>query len=129
MGGMSSTHAADRRDGLQRVGYTIVHENRAAPGADRFGDLLEDRRRRFLERHGAPENLRDRVEEVDLLVALGELVRGVLHLERRLQILSHDRAEEPRVALERRLRHGRWSRDDPGFARPGDPRDDHGAAG
>ena len=85
---------AERGDGAQRIRRAVVHEHRRAPRADRLGDFAEDRLRRFVERDGAAEDLADRVEEIDLLVPLGELVRGVLHLERGLQVLRDDRAAE-----------------------------------
>jgi hypothetical protein len=72
---------AERRDALERVGDAVVHEDRASTRAHSLGDLAEDRGRRFLQGECATEDLRDRVEEVYLLVALGELVGRVLHLE------------------------------------------------
>ena len=82
-----SAVGAERGDGAQRVASRdrARGSTRAARRPSR--DLGEDRRRRLLERDGAAENLADRVEEVDLLVAFGELVRGVLDLERGLQVL------------------------------------------
>ena len=78
-------------------------EHDRAPRADSLRDLGEDRLRRLLERYGASEDLADRVEEIDLLVALGELVRGVLDLERGLEILGDDGKEEPREQRARSL--------------------------
>ena len=43
---------------------------------------------------GSAEDLAGRVEAIDLLVALGELVGRVLDLERRLQVVGDDRQEE-----------------------------------
>ena len=65
---------------------------RRAPTVSETSD--ENRLRGLVERHRATEDLADRVEEVDLLIALGELVRRVLDLERRLQILCDDREEK-----------------------------------
>ena len=121
-------HAANHRDGLKSVRHTIVHQDRAAPCADRLRDLLEDRRGGLLERDRAPQNLGDRVEKVDLLVALGELVGGVLDFERRLEVLPDDGGEEARVALERSVRDRRWAGHDPCLPGAGNARDDHGSA-
>jgi hypothetical protein len=49
---------------------------------------------------GTSEDFADRIEEIDLLVALGQLVRRVLHLQCRLQILRHHRQQERHIAAQ-----------------------------
>src|SRR6185437_8463298 len=61
---------------------------RRSARADRLGDFDEDRLRGFVEGDRAAEDLADRVQQVDLLVPLGELVGGVLDFERRLEVLG-----------------------------------------
>ena len=98
-----------------------MHEDRGAARADRLRDLLEDERRGGLHRHRAAEDLADRVEEIDLLVSLGELVGGVLDLERRLQRMRDDGQQE--LQIERRaVRSSPRARsdDEPRAARAGD---------
>jgi hypothetical protein len=114
---------AEHRDRVQRVGWFVVHEDRRAPRAHRLRDLDQDGRGGLLQRHGAAEDLADRVEEVDLLVALGQLVRGVLHLERRLEVLRDDGRQELQVGLERAGLRA-WSHQEPRAARAGDAGDE-----
>ena len=48
--------------GAEGVRGPVVHQDRRAPGADRLGDLAQNRARRFVQRHGATENLADRIK-------------------------------------------------------------------
>ena len=104
-GSVTGLHALGCHN-LQRIGHAVVHQNRCAPGADGLGDLAQDRGGGFLEPHGATEDLTDRIEEIDLFVAFGELGRRVLHLHRRLQNLGYDGGEEPEEVAERQTASG-----------------------
>src|SRR5258708_3294867 len=81
-------------DRSQRLARAVEDENRAAPRANGIRYLAKDRACRFFQRDSAAENLADRVEKIDLLVALGELVGRMLDFERGLDVLGYDRKEE-----------------------------------
>src|SRR5205085_11245447 len=52
------------------------------------------------ERHRTTEDLADRVEKIDLLITLRQLIRRVLDFQCRLQKLRHHWHHEPHVAVE-----------------------------
>ena len=91
---------SERRDDAERVVRRIVHEDRRAACTDRFRYFRENRPRCFFQRNGATKDFANSVEQIDLFVPLRELVRGMLDLERGLEILRHDREHEAHVALE-----------------------------
>jgi len=84
---------------LESVGARVMDEYGRDAGAHRLRDFGENRGSRVFQRHRAPENLADRVKEIDLLVSLRELGGGVLYLERGLGELRHDRHQQLDVAL------------------------------
>src|SRR4051812_28606036 len=97
-------------------------------GADRFTHFLQDRRRALLERYRAAENLADGIEEVDLLVAFRELVRGVLHLHRVLEELREDGTQELEIAVQLHSLDGTRTECDPRSARSAHGDDEHPSA-
>jgi hypothetical protein len=117
----------DRRDDEQRIRGGIVHEDRRAPRADRVRHLAKDRPRRFVERDRTAEDLADRIEQIDLLVTLGELARRVLYLHRRLEVLRDDGQHEVEVIARACARRRTRTNGNPGRTRRRHASDDHRA--
>src|SRR5215218_4874830 len=113
--------ACDDGEGL-RIG--LVHEDGGSPCPDGLAHFAQDGGGTLLERHRAPQDLADRVEEIDLLVALGELVGCVLHLERVLQILRDDGTQELQIAVDLPALDRTRAQHEPGGAWSGDRHDD-----
>src|SRR5690349_6653358 len=100
---------ANGGDDLKNVSSRIVDENGSVRCTDSFRDFGENCRRIFFERNRAPENFPDRVEEIDLLVTLGELDRGLFYLLRSAKNLGDDRKKQPKVHLIWRIISLAWS--------------------
>ncbi len=84
---------------------------------------MKNGRGHFLECHRPSENLGDGVEQVDLLVPLGELRGRVLHLERSLNQQSDDREQQIEIIGEWHAMILTWSDGEPPALRAGDHRD------
>ena len=113
----------EHRRGTQQPHGAIEHIDGAASRAHRLGNLGEDGGRRILERHGAPQDLANGIEEVDLLVPFGQVLRGVTHLELRTQHLRGNRQEQL-GAQSRRARVGTGAEHQPHRPRAGHARHD-----
>jgi hypothetical protein len=100
------------RHGLQGVGHAVVLEDRGAGGAHRLADLAQDRGGGLLQGDGAAEDLADGVEEVDLLVALGEFPGGLVHLGGGPEVRLDHVADHRRVRLEGRAGRRRAEHED-----------------
>ena len=69
-------HAA-RRDEPEHALLGIVHQQRGATRPHHRGHLAQDALRRLVQPDGVAQDLADRVDQVDLLVALGQLGRDL----------------------------------------------------
>jgi hypothetical protein len=79
----------------EHAGRLVEHHNRCAPRADDRAHLAGDRLRGLLELDRLAQDLADGVEEVDLLVAAGQLLAQKRPLALRLQQRA-DQRQEPR---------------------------------